>query len=162
MDRSAQDKEISALQTQEKELWVPSFSNDDALALGNLIVRKVRESGRSVALEIERNGRVLFRYAMEGTGVDHDKWIARKRKTVILTEHSSLLIRLELERNGQNLAERYLVDGNEYVASGGGVPIKLKETGLVGTIVVSGLPDVDDHAVIIAALKEHYKLSIKL
>ena len=63
-------------------------------------------------------------------------------------ETSSLRFFAELEDAGETFADRKL-DPNEY-AAGGGFPIRLRGTGVIGSICVSGYPDhVDDHQLII-------------
>ena len=48
------------------------------------------------------------------------------------------------------------LDPNEY-AAGGGFPIRLRGTGVIGSICVSGYPDhVDDHQLIINTLAEYF------
>ena len=68
---------------------------------------------------------------------------------------SSLRFFAELEDAGETFADRKL-DPNEY-AAGGGFPIRLRGTGVIGSICVSGYPDhVDDHQLIINTLAEYF------
>ena len=45
--------------------------------------------------------------------------------------------------------------GKLYVLAGGGFPVTVKNAGVVGVIAVSGLPERDDHGVIVDALCEY-------
>jgi uncharacterized protein (UPF0303 family) len=42
-----------------------------------------------------------------------------------------------------------------FAAHGGGIPIAIKGTGVVGALIVSGLPQVDDHNFAIDILKRY-------
>jgi uncharacterized protein (UPF0303 family) len=42
----------------------------------------------------------------------------------------------------------------DYAAHGGGFPVVLRGTGLVGTVVASGLPQREDHALVVAVMAE--------
>ena len=39
--------------------------------------------------------------------------------------------------------------------AGGGFPVKVKGAGVIGVIAVSGLPEREDHAVVVDALCDH-------
>ena len=47
------------------------------------------------------------------------------------------------------------LDMRDYAAHGGAYPIVVRGRGAVGTVTVSGLPGADDHALAVAALKDH-------
>ena len=49
---------------------------------------------------------------------------------------------------------RYRLSEQAYAAAGGGFPIFIKETGCVGAVVVSGLPQLEDHRLVIEAIRE--------
>jgi uncharacterized protein (UPF0303 family) len=55
---------------------------------------------------------------------------------------------------GSSLAERYNVDEAEYAAHGGAFPIIIKNVGIVGTVTVSGLPQEEDHRLVVSVLRE--------
>jgi uncharacterized protein (UPF0303 family) len=43
----------------------------------------------------------------------------------------------------------------DFVLAGGGFPIRIKGVGVIGGIGVSGMPEREDHAVIVQVLCEH-------
>ena len=60
----------------------------------------------------------------------------------------------EMEAAGQTFADRKLC-GDDY-AAGGGFPIALRGTGVIGSICVSGFDDhLDDHQLVINTLAEY-------
>jgi uncharacterized protein (UPF0303 family) len=45
------------------------------------------------------------------------------------------------------------LDTSEYAAHGGAFPVLVRGTGCVGTVAVSGLPEVEDHKLLVATLE---------
>ena len=129
---------ISMCAEQEEKFQFEHFSREDALKIGLKLHENAKE--QPVAVEITVNGLVVFRYFAEGAKPDSELWLARKRNAVDLMETSSLRFFAELED-----------------AAGGGFPIRLRGTGVIGSICVSGYPDhVDDHQLIINTLAEYF------
>ena len=142
---------------QEEELEFQSFSAEDALALGLILNEKAKKYPDPVAIEITINGLVVFRYFAEGTIKDNEFWLKRKKNSVNLMNMSSLRFMYWLDMMNETLEDRKLKP-KEYAAGGGGFPIKLKNTGVIGSICVSGLPNhLDDHQLIVDSLKEILK-----
>lgn len=140
---------------QEEKFRFERFSRRDALNIGLKLIENAEKQAQPVAVEITVNGLVVFRYFMEGSRPESELWLARKRNAVDLMETSSLRFFAELEDAGETFADRKL-DPNEY-AAGGGFPIRLRGTGVIGSICVSGYPDhVDDHQLIINTLAEYF------
>lgn len=146
---------LEEVAAEEAELQLPGFTEDDAWALGSALVATARERGLPVAVDITRHGHQLFHAALPGSAPDNDRWIERKARVVDRFGHSSLYVRLLCERDGTTLEDKFLLDGREYAAHGGAFPILVRGVGPVGTVVVSGLPQVEDHRMVVAALREH-------
>ena len=137
---------------QEEKFQFEHFSREDALKIGLKLHENAKE--QPVAVEITVNGLVVFRYFAEGAKPDSELWLARKRNAVELTESSSLRMFAEMEAAGQTFADRKLC-GDDY-AAGGGFPIALRGTGVIGSICVSGFDDhLDDHQLVINTLAEY-------
>lgn len=49
---------------------------------------------------------------------------------------------------------------NEYVLAGGGFPITVKGIGAIGAFGISGLPEEDDHKLIVDALCDYLQVSL--
>jgi uncharacterized protein (UPF0303 family) len=146
---------LDELAAEEAELQFPGFSPDDAWQLGGALVTAAREAGAPVAVDITRHGHQQFHAALAGSSPDNDRWIERKARVVDRFGHSSLYMRVLCERDGATLEEKFLLDGREFAAHGGAFPILVRGVGPVGTVVVSGLPQLEDHRMVVAALREH-------
>jgi uncharacterized protein (UPF0303 family) len=99
---------------------------------------------------------VLFQYAAEGTAANNEKWMTRKFNVVRDLEISSLLNRLRLKKKKQTLEDKGL-DPRHYVASGGGFPIRVSGSGVIGAVIVSGLPHLADHDFLVETIGRFLK-----
>ena len=59
-----------------------------------------------------------------------------------------------MKNAGQTMEEKYLVSSSDYAAHGGAFPLIIRNVGIVGTITVSGLPQQEDHELVVSTLKE--------
>lgn len=131
-----------------------SFDAATAWRLGTAIHDRAVRDGLVIAIEISVAGHVLFVSALPGATPDNAEWMRRKRNTVMRFHRSSLAMRLLCELKGASLSQRYGLAEADYVASGGGVPIVIADTGCVGAVVVSGLPDVEDHRLVVETMRD--------
>ena len=90
---------------------------------------------------------------MTGTSPDNDAWIRRKNNVVNRFGHSSLYIGIVLKQAAQTMEEKYLLSSHDYAAHGGAFPLIIREVGVVGTITVSGLPQREDHALVVTTIR---------
>lgn len=140
--------------SQEEKLIFDSFSNNDAYRLGTVIADIAQGRNLPVTIEITRNTQVLFHVALEGTSPDNDEWLRRKANLVTRTGKSSYRINIELRISGKSFEERFETSLDDYAPAGGCFPIRVKGTGLVGTVAVSGLEMGEDHALVIEGIEE--------
>jgi uncharacterized protein (UPF0303 family) len=148
------DELLKELRQQEEDIQFASFGNDMALAVGLALVEAARNKGKAVTIDITRGGQQLFHFAMAGTSIDNGEWVKRKNRVVQRFGHSSFFIGTSLKNAGQTIEEKYLLPESEYAAHGGAFPIIIKGVGVVGTITVSGLPQQEDHELVVSALKQ--------
>ncbi len=151
---TAHDALLNELQQQEEELQFTSFSNDTALTIGMALLAEAKRRGKSVAIDITRSGLQLFHFAMEGTFIDNGEWIKRKNNVVNRFGKSSYAVGISLLSAGQTIEEKYLLSSHEYAAHGGAFPLIIKHVGVVGTITVSGLPQQEDHELVVTTLRQ--------
>lgn len=127
-----------------------SFDHAEAVAIGEEIVRLGRERSLSFAVSVKLGDHEVFRLALPGTSTVNDEWIRRKRNVAESTQLPSFLVgqRLAAAGRGANPDEFPEAD---FATHGGSVPI-LIDGRPVGSVTVSGLPQQDDHALIIEVL----------
>jgi len=144
---------LAELLSQEEELQFREFRNDDALLLGMMLVNRAKADGKSVTVDICRNGQQLFHYALPGTSADNDAWIRRKNNVVSRYGHSSFYIGTDFRARGKNFEQDARLDPELYAAHGGAFPIIIREVGVIGTITVSGLPQAEDHEFVVRGIR---------
>jgi len=146
---------VADLAAEEEELQFTSFTNDDAWELGTALVEYARREGAPVAIDISRNHHQLFRAALPGATPDNDTWIERKQRVVHRFGHSTLHTRQAFVERGTTFEEALGLDPQRYAAHGGGFPVIVRSVGPVGVVVVSGLPQLEDHRMVVSALRAH-------
>ena len=146
---------LAELAAEEEELQFTSFTNDDAWRLGSALVVAARADALPVAVDITRNHHRLFHAALPGATPDNDAWIERKTRVVNRFGHSSLYVRQASIERGTTFEEEFGLDPADYAAHGGAFPVLVRGVGQVGVVVVSGLPQVDDHRLVVATLRKH-------
>ena len=146
---------VAELAAEEDELQFASFTNDDAWELGTALVEGARRQGAPVAIDISRNSHTLFHVALPGATPDNDSWIERKQRVVHRFGHSTLYMRQVFVERGTTFEEQLGLDPQRYAAHGGGFPVIVRSVGPVGVVVVSGLPQLEDHRMVVAALRAH-------
>ena len=153
-------EEIKIREKEEALLQFTSFSYDDALALGLKIKELAEEKYAPVAIEIEINGMVIFHFSMTGSNGRNNMWVKRKANTVRAAQVSSLHGMQQRERDGKDIVKDWGLDPMEYAAIGGGFPIRLKGTGIIGSVAVSGLPHWEDHALVVEAIASYLNVQL--
>ena len=149
------DDILASLEQQEELLRFSGFNHEDAWELGSFIVSRIQENRFPVAVSIRMaDGLVLFQYVSNGANIQNLNWIRRKHHTVMTTERSSLHAGMTLRKKGKTLADWYL-DPMEYAIDGGAFPVRMKATGVIGSIIISGLDQFADHDWIVRCLEEH-------
>ncbi len=146
---------LAELAAEEEELQFSGFTNDDAWDLGSALVAAARRDGAPVAVDVSRHGHQLFHASLPGTSPDNDSWIQRKTRVVHRFGHSSLYVRQASIERGTTFEEEFGLDPALYAAHGGAFPVVVRSVGPVGAVVVSGLPQLEDHRMVVAALRAH-------
>jgi len=148
-------EDLATVARQEAELLFPAFDHDTAWRLGLSLRTLAIERGHSIVIDIRRFGQPhqpLFYTALAGTTPDNARWVARKSNVVARFHRSSYAIGLALQQTGRTFAERYSLPDADYAAHGGSFPLHIAGTGIIGAVTVSGLPQREDHNLIIEAL----------
>ena len=116
--------------------------------------QRAKAGGQAITVDIRRNGQQLFHCALAGTSADNDEWILRKSRVVDRYGHSSFYVGTQFRARGTTFEASSRLDPDRYAAHGGAFPIIVRNVGPVGTVTVSGLPQEEDHALVVAVLRE--------
>lgn len=144
---------IESLTEEQQALTLPRFDYATAWQLGARMQAEAASRQLPVAIEVTHGETVVFFTLLPGATPDNPDWTRRKRNVALRFHQSSLYMRLLCEQHGWDFAQRFRLSPDDFAASGGGVPIIVEGTGVVGAAAVSGLPDVEDHALVANALR---------
>jgi len=154
------DEELKRVADQERLLRFPVFTETTAWQVGSALRARAEALGQGVAIEIRQAGGTLFYCTMPGANPLNAEWARRKHNLVDLTHTSSYATRLTLQREARTLQEAHGLPDRDYTAHGGCFPLLVEGCGFVGTITVSGLPQRDDHYLIVEVLAAHLGIAL--
>ncbi len=140
------------LETEAAGLVLREFTERTALRLGQILVDLALAEGLPVVVNIRTADRVLFHAGLPGSTPLNDLWARRKSNTALKFQLPSLLVGRRNKARGEGL-ERHGLPPEDYSDSGGAVPIRVRGVGVVAVATVSGLPQVEDHKLVVRGLK---------
>lgn len=146
---------IAEIETQEAALVFPAFNEDTAYEIGTAIVVAAKATAAPVVVNIRTADRTLFHAALPGGTPDNDHWVRRKSNVTLRFHQSSLLFGSLLEARDRTISVESGLDPLQYVGHGGSFPVRVVGVGVVAAITVSGLPQEDDHRMVVAALEAY-------
>jgi uncharacterized protein (UPF0303 family) len=139
---------------QEARLRLPAWSTEDAIALGQWILAAAEAREQAIVVEVWLGSRLVFRTAREGTNETNDQYVGGKRRVVERFGHASFYERQRHLAAGTTFEAATGLTFREYAPHGGGFPLLAAgEDAPVGVVIVSGLPQQVDHALIVEALE---------
>jgi uncharacterized protein (UPF0303 family) len=144
---------LEELEAQESRLVFDGFDENTAWSLGSALRETALTAALPVAISIRRNGQRLFHAALPGSSADNDGWLERKTAVVDRYGRSSLRVGEQFRAHCGSFDTDSRLDPSIYAAHGGAFPILVRGTGCVGTVAVSGLPELDDHRLVVEALE---------
>jgi uncharacterized protein (UPF0303 family) len=150
--RMDDDPDLRVLLEQEERLVFARFDHDTAWELGSRLRRAALDARLPVAIAIRRGGQRLFHCGLPGSSADNDGWLARKAAVVERYGHSSYYVGCEFRSRGGDFDADSRLDPAAFAAHGGAFPLLVSAAGCVGSVAVSGLPQVEDHAFVVAQL----------
>lgn len=148
----ALNEDLEKIGIQERALQLPRFDAQFAWELGTRIRTLAMERGLSLVIDVRRFGQPLFYAALDGTTADNAEWVRRKSNVVARFHRSSYAVGMTLKVKKTTLLERYGLPVADYAADGGSFPLVVENAGIVGSATVSGLPQRDDHNLVVEAL----------
>ena len=151
---SIQD-DIAAIVVQESTLTLPGFTPDTAWQIGTTLRDLALARKIPLVIDVRRFGaphQQLFYSALAGTTPDNQRWVQRKINVVARFHKSSYHVGRLLDLAGLSFTERYNLPIEDYAPHGGCFPIHVAGAGIVGSVTVSGLPQREDHNLVVEAL----------
>jgi len=146
------EADIAAIIRQEQALKFKNFNEADAWLLGRQMHEAAAAAKLPFLIEIRLGGRQLFVSALPGTSPDNGEWVRRKANSVLRFHKSSYRVGLELELRGGRFDASRGIDPMNHAEHGGGFPLHISGTGIVGAIIVSGVPQRQDHEFLVEQL----------
>ena len=139
---------------EELILILPSLEILDALEIGEIGKSLGITRNLPVAIEVRLDDWIVFHASLPGSTPENDWWIARKAKVVMLKHHSTLYERVSAEERGVDWHKENNLLDETHAIHGGGLPLITRDKGFVGVLLISGLPQVDDHLLGVEVLTE--------
>jgi uncharacterized protein (UPF0303 family) len=128
------------------------FDNTTAWGLGAQIRSLCESRGLALAIEVRLVRETAFFCAMAGTNPTNADWVRRKRNTVEQLQRSSYATGLSLQSEGLTLEQKMGLPARDFATHGGGFPIRVHGVGCIGAVTVSGVPQREDHAIVVTVL----------
>ena len=144
----------SKLLLEEELLLLPSLEVDDALEIGEIAKSLGVLRSLPIAVEVRIGDWVIYHASLPGSTTENQSWIDRKARVVLLKHHSTLFERVSAEERGVDWHKENNVEDETHAIHGGGLPLITKDEGFKGVLLISGLPQVDDHLLGVEVLTE--------
>jgi uncharacterized protein (UPF0303 family) len=138
---------------EEQVLKLASLTNSDALEIGEIAAALGKQRKLPIAIEVRVGEWIVFHASLEGAKPENDWWIARKSKVVMLKHHSTMYERVSAEELGLDWHKENNVADETHAIHGGALPL-ITPSGFAGILIISGLPQVDDHLFAVEVLTE--------
>ena len=139
---------------EENHLVLPSLIVVDALELGEIAKSFGIQRGLPIAVEVRLGDWIIYHVSLPGSTPENDWWISRKARTVMLKHHSTMYERVSAEERGVDWHKENNLLNETHAIHGGGLPLITKNEGFVGVLLISGLPQVEDHLLGVEVLTE--------
>ncbi|WP_127142877.1 heme-degrading domain-containing protein [Pelagibacterium montanilacus] len=149
--------DLEQVVAQEATLTFAAFDEAAAFSVGSAIRDIALDEGLGVVCDIRFWDRPLFYMALPGTTADNPEWVRRKANVVRRFGKSTYRMVLE---HGAGEGRRALpadfgARPEEYVLAGGGFPLAVARVGIIGAITVSGIPEHEDHMLVVRGICRH-------
>ena len=133
------------LELEEQILVLPHCDLKDAVTMGEIAVEIAKRESLAISIEVRLGEWTVFHTALPGAKPDQPSWIARKARVVLATGHSTMLERVKAEEAEIDWYDTYGLPEENHAIHGGGLPLNVTGEGLKGILLISGLPQVEDH-----------------
>ena len=144
----------SGLLKEEQLLVLPDLSLKSAIEIGEIAKSLGTQRSLPIAVEVRVGDWIVYHASLPGSSPENDWWIGRKARVVKLKQHSSMFERVLAEEQGIDWHKENNLLDETHAIHGGGLPLITKDDGCVGVLIISGLPQVDDHLLGVEVLTE--------
>ena len=144
----------SDLLKEEAILTLPALSVSDAVEIGEIAKSFGTMKDLPIAVEVRIGDWVIYHASLPGSTVENQGWIDRKARVVMLKHHSTLFERVSAQERGVDWFAENNLTNETHAIHGGGLPLITKNEGFVGVLLISGLPQVEDHLLGVEVLTE--------
>ena len=139
---------------EEQLLLLNSFKLADAIEIGEIaktfgVIRTL-----PIAVEVRLGDWIVYHASLPGSKPENDWWMSRKARVVMLKHHSTMYERVSAEERGVDWHKENSLLDETHAIHGGGLPLITKDDGFVGVLLISGLPQVEDHLLGVEVLTE--------
>ena len=138
---------------EELVLKLPSLSNSDAVEIGEIATTLGEQRSIPITVQVRIGDWVVFHACLEGSKPENDLWIERKIAVVMLKQHSTMYERVSAEERGVDWHKENNLRDETHAIHGGALPLITNE-GFRGILIISGLPQVEDHLFAVEVLTE--------
>lgn len=154
------EADLQRIALQESRLRFDAFDTETAWTLA-LALREAGVARQApIVATVETWAMKLAAFALPGATADNFDWARRKVNAVQRFQRSSYALGLELQQSGKTLADRGALPERDYAVHGGALPIFVRGAGCIGAVAVSGLPQREDHNLVVAALAKTLGLDL--
>ncbi|WP_283149611.1 heme-degrading domain-containing protein [Silvimonas soli] len=154
------ERDLAQIAKQEAALQFTAFDAHTAWELGSKLRQVAVERKAPVTIEITMNGQRLFYSSLPGTTPVNDDWVRRKRNVVELYHRSTYGVGQGNRQQGITLTEKIGVPLIDYATNGGAFPLLVRGAGCVGSVIVSGLAQREDHNLVVEVLADYLGVSL--
>ena len=144
----------SGLLQEELLLTLPALDVADAVEIGEIAKSFGVMRGLPIAVEVRLGDWTLYHASLPGSTAENQWWIDRKARVVLLKHHSTIYERVSAEERGVDWHKENNLLDETHAIHGGGLPFITKSEGFVGVLLISGLPQVEDHLLGVEVLTE--------
>ena len=139
---------------EESILILPSLDLNGASEIGEIakllaVLRKL-----PIAIQVRLDDWIIYHASLPGSTPENDWWLSRKARTVMHKHHSTMYERVSAEERGVDWHKENNLPDETHAIHGGGLPLITKNEGFVGVLLISGLPQVEDHLLGVEVLTE--------
>ena len=143
----------SELLIEEQKLKLPDLTTLDAIKIGLVATDLGNQRKLPIAIEVRIGDWIVFHASLQGSKPENDWWINRKVAVVKLKQHSTMYERVSAEERGVDWHKENNVQDETHAIHGGALPL-ITDEGFKGILVISGLPQVEDHLFAVEVLTE--------